>query len=68
MKRFSGHTEQWGEIIDVKACQKLVDIEKMKVKSVFLSSVTDCYKPYEEKYGIARAILKQLARLQWKYC
>ncbi|MBR5260910.1 MAG: radical SAM protein [Oscillospiraceae bacterium] len=62
MKRFTGHDEQWGTFIDVKRCDKPVDIRKLKGKSVFLSSVTDCYNSFEEKYEITRNILKQLAK------
>lgn len=61
MKRFTGHDEQWGTFIDVKLCAKPIDIRKLKEKSVFLSSVTDCYNSFEEKYEITRSVLEQLA-------
>ncbi len=61
MKRFTGHDEQWGKFIDVKLCAKPIDIKKLKGKRVFLSSVTDCYNSFEEKYEITRSILEQLA-------
>lgn len=35
----------------------------MQGKSVFLSSVTDCYNQYEEKYIITRKVLEQLAEI-----
>lgn len=60
MKRFTGHTEEWGEFIDVKVCQKPININRIKGKSVFLSSVTDCYNSFEEKYSITRSIIEQL--------
>ena len=60
MKRFSGHNEAWGEFIDIKLCEKPINIKKIAGKSVFLSSVTDCYNEYEAKYGITRKILEQL--------
>ncbi|MDR2045226.1 MAG: radical SAM protein [Clostridium sp.] len=60
MKRFSGHREEWGEFIDIKRCDKPVPLAEIKGKTVFLSSVTDCYNKYEEKYGITRKILEQL--------
>ena len=60
MKRFTGHKENWGEFIDVKKCDKTIDLKKISKKNVFLSSVTDCYNDYEEKYGITRNILEQL--------
>lgn len=61
MKRFTGHGEEWGNFIDIKQCEKPIDVKKIKGKSVFMSSVTDCYNSYEGKYGITRKILEQLA-------
>lgn len=60
MKRFTGHNEPWGTFIDIKQCAKQINKAKLSGKSVFLSSVTDCYNPFEEKYCITRKILEQL--------
>ena len=60
MKRFTGHDEKWGTFIDIKECDKPINIKRLKGKSVFISSVTDCYNPFEEKYEITRNILEQL--------
>lgn len=60
MKRFTGHREEWGTFIDIKRCSKPISKKKLKGKTVFLASVTDCYNPYEEKYCITQSILKQL--------
>ncbi len=60
MKRFTAHREEWGKFIDVKECEKPIDIKRLKGKSVFMSSVTDCYNPYEEKYGITRKTVERL--------
>lgn len=60
MKRFTGHKEEWGTFIDVKRCTKPISKKKLKGKTVFLASVTDCYNSYEEKYCITQSILKQL--------
>lgn len=60
MKRFTGHTEEWGEFVDVKKCDKKINLNKISKKNVFLSSVTDCYNELEEKYCITRKILEQL--------
>lgn len=60
MKRFTKHSEEWGSFIDIKRCDKAISKKKLQGKSVFLSSVTDCYNPYEEKYGSTRKILEQL--------
>ena len=60
MKRFTGHTENWGEFLDVKLCNNKIDDKKINGKTIFLSSVTDCYNPFEKKYEITRKILKEL--------
>ena len=60
MKRFTGHTEDWGTFIDVKRCDKKINLNKISKKSVFLSSVTDCYNQLEEKYKLTRHILGQI--------
>ncbi len=60
MKRFTGHKEDWGTFIDIKKCNKKINIKKLENKTVFLSSVTDCYNKFEEKYKLTRKILKQL--------
>lgn len=60
MKRFTGHSEPWGSFIDIKRCDKPISAKRLTGKSVFLSSVTDCYNKYEEKYRSTRKILEQL--------
>ena len=60
MKRFTKHNEDWGEFIDVKICNKPIKTHKLINKNVFISSVTDCYNIYEEKYKITRKILEEL--------
>jgi DNA repair photolyase len=67
MKRFTGHTEDWGIFVDVKInAPELIPIKsiKYKNKSVFISSVTDAYVPLERKYKITREVLKKLIPLQ----
>lgn len=64
MKRFTGHTGEWGSFVDIKECEKGISISKIKGKSVFLSSVTDCYNPFEEQYGVTRKILEQLVNAE----
>lgn len=59
MKRFTGHKEEWGTFIDIKRCSKPIR-KKLAGKTVFLSSVTDCYNSYEEIYCITQSILQQL--------
>ena len=60
MKRFTNHSEAWGSFIDIKRCDKPISKKKLQGKSVFLSSVTDCYNPFEEKYENTRKILERL--------
>ena len=60
MKRFTGHKEEWGNFIDIKRCDKKINTKKLENKTIFLSSVTDCYNQLEEKYKITRRILKEL--------
>ena len=38
MKRFTGHREEWGKFIDIKQCEKPINLKKLKGKSVFMSS------------------------------
>lgn len=69
MKRFTGHSEPWGNFVDVKI--NAADLipeksEKYKNKSIFLSSVTDPYLSFERKYQITRAILEKLIPLEPK--
>lgn len=63
MKRFTGHDEEWGTFIDIKRCDKKINVKKLEGKRVFLSSVTDCYNMYEEEYRITRSILEQLVNV-----
>ena len=60
MKKFTGHKENWGDFIDIKRCNKPIDLKKISGKNVFLSSVTDCYNQYEKDFCITRNILEQL--------
>ena len=60
MKRFTGHTEDWGTFLDVKNWKELKNPGKYKDKELFIGSVTDPYNPQEETYGRTRALLKQL--------
>ncbi len=60
MKRFTNHSEPWGEFLDVKFWPDIKNPEKYNGRDVFLSSVTDPYNQYEEKYCRTRALLEQL--------
>lgn len=60
MKRFTGHSESWGDFIDIKRARHTINGSQITGKNVFMGTVTDCYNPYEAKYGITRSILEQL--------
>jgi DNA repair photolyase len=60
MKRFTNHSEDWGCFLDVKRAIEPIDLDKIKDKTVVISSVTDCYNEYEEKYEVTKNILEQL--------
>lgn len=60
MKRFTGHTEPWGEFVDVKYWPEIKKPERYAGKEAFLCSVTDPYQPLEAKYQRTRALLEQL--------
>ena len=66
MKRFTGHDEEWGKFIDIKICDKTISKKILNGKTVFLSSVTDCYNPFERKYLVTQNILKQLVDIDCK--
>ena len=60
MKRFTGHTEDWGTFLDIKYWKEIKSPGKYKDKELFIGSVTDPYNPQEEIYGRTRALLEQL--------
>jgi DNA repair photolyase len=35
MKRFSGHTEEWGTFIDIKQCDKPLNLKKLQQNRFF---------------------------------
>ncbi|MGD9901219.1 MAG: radical SAM protein [Spirochaetales bacterium] len=63
MKRFTNHSEPWGEFIDIKICDKPLNTKKLIGKSVFLASVTDVYNDFEKEYKLTQKILEQLVGL-----
>lgn len=60
MKRFTNHTEPWGEFLDVKHWPAIKKPERYAGKELFFGSVTDPYNPQEETYRRTRALLEQL--------
>lgn len=60
MKRFTGHSEDWGTFLDVKYWKEIKNPQKYEGREIFIGSVTDPYNPQEEKFGRTRAFLEQL--------
>lgn len=63
MKRFTGHTEEWGTFVDVRvnAAEVLArQVRRAKPGLISFGTVTDAYQPLEEDYGITRMCLEVL--------
>ena len=61
MKRFTGHTEDWGEFIDIKNATQPINLKNISnTNCILFGSVTDAYNPFERKYKLTRKILENL--------
>ena len=64
MRGVTGHEEAWGEFLDVKDFD-VASLVKFAAshgdERIFMSSVTDCYNPYEAQFGLTRKVLEALA-------
>lgn len=64
MKRFTGHTEPWGDFVDVKTNASDVlerQLRRLKSKSaISFGTVCDPYQPIEKKYTLTRQCLEKL--------
>jgi DNA repair photolyase len=68
MRRYSGHTEAWGEFVDVKVNAPEVlrkQLGRAKRGTVWISSVCDPYQPLEAKYALTRRCLEELVKKQF---
>lgn len=68
MRRFTGHTEEWGQFVDVKvnaAGLLLREISKKRPGRVWISGVCDPYQPLEREYELTRRCLEILSRNGW---
>lgn len=68
MRRYSGHSEPWGEFVDVKvnAPQLLRrQLKRARRGTVWVSSVCDPYQPLEARYGLTRQCLQELLERQF---
>jgi DNA repair photolyase len=67
-KKFTQHSEPWGEFVDVKINAPQIlrkEVLKKKRGKVFLSSLTDPYQPLEKKYQLTRKCLEVLLKHQF---
>lgn len=60
MKRFTGHSEDWGTFVDIKEYSSTKLPKNLENKTVLLSSVTDPYQGIEGNFHKSREILKLL--------
>ncbi|NOY39388.1 MAG: radical SAM protein, partial [Nitrospirae bacterium] len=68
MQRFSGHSEGWGEFVDVKInAPELLEkeIKRKKAARVWISGVCDPYQPVEGRYKLTRRCLEILVENDW---
>jgi DNA repair photolyase len=65
IKRFTGHTEEWGDFVDARIniaeiLEKQLKSPKYRGQRIFIGTVTDPYQPVEKKYKLTRSILRVL--------
>ncbi|HUW24126.1 MAG TPA: radical SAM protein [Patescibacteria group bacterium] len=65
IKRFTGHSEDWGTFVDARVnvsevLQKQIKSPKFRRQRIYIGTVTDPYQPLEEKYQLTRKILSVL--------
>ncbi|MCX7794667.1 MAG: radical SAM protein [Thermodesulfovibrionales bacterium] len=66
MRRFTGHSERWGDFVDVKInAPELLSSEIKKKGRVWISGVCDPYQPVERKYRLTRRCLEILIDNNW---
>jgi DNA repair photolyase len=64
MRRYSGHSEPWGEFVDAKVNAPALlakQILKARRGTIWFASVCDPYQPLEERYALTRRSLEVLA-------
>lgn len=60
MKRFTGHTEPWGNFLDVKHWPPIGNPHRYDGERIVIGSVTDGYNPCEEQFRRTRHLLEEL--------
>ena len=66
IKKLTNHKEKWGTFLDVKKTNYKLKKISVNNKTYLLSSTTDCYNKYEEKYQLTKKILKELIKFDFK--
>jgi DNA repair photolyase len=70
MKRYTGHSEPWGDFVDVKinAPELLAkEIVKKKIGRVWISGVCDAYQPLEKRYRLTGRCIGILVEQGWPF-
>jgi DNA repair photolyase len=68
MRKYSGHSEPWGQFVDVKVDAPGLlrqAVARKKPGRVWVSGVCDPYQPLEGRYKLTRQCLEILARSGW---
>jgi len=68
MKKYSGHTEPWGQFVDVKLNAPVLlgrQLPRAQNGTIILSSVTDPYQHLEGKYKLTRECLSVLSKYEF---
>lgn len=68
VKRFTGHTEPWGEFVDVKINAPTLLQRETRLKKagrVWVSGLCDPYQPLERRYNLTRKCLEILLKRGW---
>lgn len=68
MRRYSGHSEPWGQFVDIKInAPHLLRYQLPRVKrgTIWIASVCDPYQPVEAKYELTRKCLSEISRFQF---
>jgi DNA repair photolyase len=67
-RRFTKHTEAWGDFVDIKINAPTILAREIKRKTkgeVYISSLTDAYQPLEQKHELTRKLLEILLKHQF---
>jgi DNA repair photolyase len=70
MKKYSGHTEEWGCFVDAKVNLPEVlarDVKRHSPGPTVVGSVCDSYQPIEESYGLTRKALEILGSSGYRF-